>query len=76
MCLAVAGRILSDAGEGVTRTGVIELGGEKREISLALLPEAEVGMWVTVHAGHALGILSEEEAAELADLTDEMSEFL
>ena len=74
MCLAVAARILSDSGEGVTRTGVIELGGEQREISLAMLPEAAVGMWVTVHAGHALAILSEEEAAELAGLTDEIAE--
>ena len=73
MCLAVAARILSDSGEGVTRIGVVELGGEQREISLALLPEAEVGMWVTVHAGHALGILSEEEAAELAGLSDEIA---
>jgi len=76
MCLAVAARILSDSGEGVTRIGVVELGGEQREISLAMLPEAAVGMWVTVHAGHALGILSEEEAAELAGLTDEIAEFL
>ena len=76
MCLAVAGRILSDSGEGVTRTGVIELGGEPRQIYLGLLPEATVGMWVTVHAGHAIGILSEEEAAELAGLSDEMAEFL
>ena len=76
MCLAVAGRILSDSGEGVTRTGVIELGGERREINLALLPEATVGMWVTVHAGYAIGILSEEEAAELAGITDEMAEYL
>ena len=51
------------------------MGGEQREINLALLSEAAVGMWVTVHAGHALAILSEEEAAELAGLTDEIAEF-
>jgi len=76
MCLAVAGRILSESGEGVTRIGVIELGGEQREISLALLPEATIGMWVTVHAGHAIGILSEEEAAELAGISDEIAGLL
>ena len=76
MCLAVSGRILSDSGEGVTRIGVIELGGEQREISLALLPEATIGMWVTVHAGHAIGILSEEEAAELAGISDEIAGLL
>jgi len=76
MCLAVAGRILSDSGEGITRTGVIELAGEQREINLALLPEVTVGMWVTVHAGYAIGVLSEEEAAELAGISDEIAELL
>jgi hydrogenase expression/formation protein HypC len=74
MCLAVAGRVLSVSGDGVARTGVVELGGQPREINLAMVPEAGVGVWVTVHAGHAIGTLSEEEAAELAELSDEIAE--
>ena len=76
MCLAVAGRVLSSEGEGVTRVGVIELGGQPREISLALVPGVEVGAWVTIHAGHAIGVLSDAEAVELVDLTDEIAGLL
>ena len=76
MCLAVAGRVLSTEGEGVTRVGIIDLAGEHRQISLALVPEVGVGSWVTVHAGHAIGALSEDEAAELISLSDEIAELL
>ena len=76
MCLAVAGRVLSTEGEGVTRVGVIDLAGDHRQINLALVPEAGVGSWVTVHAGHAIGTLSEDEAAELISLSDEIAELL
>ena len=76
MCLAVAGRIVATSGEGIRRVASVEVGDERREISLAMLPEAEVGSWVTIHAGHALAVLSDDEAAQLADLTDEIAESL
>lgn len=76
MCLAVAARVLATEGEGVTRLGMIELGGETRRIGLALVPEAEVGSWVTVHAGYAIGVLDETAAAELAALSDEIAGLL
>jgi hydrogenase expression/formation protein HypC len=73
MCLAVAGRILSAEGEGVARTASVDLGGTPREISLAMLPEAVVGDWVIVHAGHALRVLSDAEAEELVSLSEEIA---
>jgi len=76
MCLAVAGRVLSTEGEGVTRVSIVDLAGEQRQINLALVPEAGVGSWVTVHAGHAIGTLSEDEAARLVSLSDEIAELL
>ena len=76
MCLAVAGRVLSTEGDGVTRVGKVDLAGDHRQINLAMLPEAAVGSWVTVHAGHAISILSDDEAAELISLTDEIAELL
>jgi hydrogenase expression/formation protein HypC len=76
MCLAVAGRVLTVEGEGVTRTGTVELGEAPRRIGLALVPEAEVGTWVTVHAGQAIGTLTDDEASELMQLTDEIAGLL
>jgi len=76
MCLAVAGRVLSVDGDGVSRTAVVDLGGAPRNISLAMLPEAGPGDWVTIHAGHALVVLTEDEAMELADLSDEIAGLL
>lgn len=76
MCLAVAGRVIGTRGEGIEKTAMVDVAGETREISLAMVPEAAVGTWVTIHAGHALMVLSDEEAEELADLTDEIAETL
>ena len=76
MCLAVAGPVLSATGEGVERVGIVDLGGQHREINLAMVPEAEIGTWVTVHAGHAIGTMTPERDAELADLSDEIAEHL
>jgi len=44
--------------------GVVELSGVKREVSLMLLPEAEVGEYVLVHAGYAIARVDQEEAEE------------
>lgn len=42
--------------------GTAELDGVRREIGLALVPEAEVGGFVLVHAGFAIGCIDAEEA--------------
>ena len=76
MCLAAAARILSVSGVGVERFGVVEMGGRERSIGLAMVPGADAGAWVTVHAGYALGLLTEEEAGVLAGLSDEIAGLL
>lgn len=76
MCLAVAGRILSVSGEGIARSASVDLGGSPRPISLAMIPEASVGEWVVVHAGHALRVLSDAEAEELVTLSEEIAGLL
>lgn len=42
--------------------GTAELDGVRREIGLALCPEARVGEFVLVHAGFAIGTVDEAEA--------------
>lgn len=70
MCLAVPGLIVSiREDEPLLRPGRVRFGGVMREISLALVPEAEVGDHVVVHAGVAISRLDQAQAAAtLAEL--------
>jgi len=75
MCLAIPMKLLRrDEFEGT-----VELDGIRRSISMMLLPEAEVGQHVLVHAGYAIGTINEEEAAKTLELlheyADAMEEF-
>lgn len=58
MCLAIPARIAHI--DGIM--GVIDLEGVRREISLILCPEAEVGQYALVHAGFAISVIDEEQA--------------
>lgn len=78
MCLAVPGKVLSiseqspppdpSVGESeaaaINRIGMVDFQGSQVEISLAFVPEVQVGNWVLVHAGYALNVLDEQEAQE------------
>ena len=65
MCLAVPGKILSmtDA-DALSRMGRIEFAGVVKEVSLAYVPEAQIGDYVIVHAGFAISVLDQEEARQ------------
>ena len=59
MCLAVPGRIVDVAGDDpLSRVGRVDFGGILRQINLAFTPEAEVGDYVLVHVGFAIGIVA------------------
>jgi hydrogenase expression/formation protein HypC len=67
MCLAVPGKIveLRDAEPGQPGPqAVVDFQGSRVEASLAMTPEAGIGDWVLVHAGFAITVLDETEAAE------------
>ena len=75
MCLAIPMKLIRrDEFEGT-----VELDGVSRSISMMLLPEAEIGEHVLVHAGYAIGSINEEEAAKTLELlreyADAMEEF-
>jgi len=70
MCLAIPMRLT----ERDEMTGTVELDGISREISLMLLPEAEVGQHVLVHAGYAIGTVNEDEAAQTLELLREYAD--
>ena len=63
MCLSVPAKLISLSGdEPLTRAGKVSLGGVLKEISLAYVPEAQVGDYVLVHVGFALSVIDESEA--------------
>jgi hydrogenase expression/formation protein HypC len=59
MCLAIPARIVERL-EGEEAT--IDLGGVRKRVSLALVPEAAAGDYVIVHVGYAISRLDPEEA--------------
>ncbi len=61
MCLAVPGQVLNIE-EDQLRTAIVSFGGVTKSVSLALVPEAEVGDYVIVHVGFAISKLDEEAA--------------
>jgi len=71
MCLAIPVQIQEIEG----LAAVVEIGGVKRKVSLALTPEATIGQYVLIHAGYAIGVLDEDEARETLKLLEEMAAF-
>jgi hydrogenase expression/formation protein HypC len=74
MCLAVPGKILSIEGEDFARRARVSFGGIVREVSLAYVPEAEVGDYVIVHVGFAISLLDEAEATRTFEYLRQMGE--
>jgi hydrogenase expression/formation protein HypC len=72
MCLGVPGRITEVQDDELMRIGKVDFGGVTREVSLAYVPEADVGDFVIVHAGFAISQVDEEEAQETLDLLAEI----
>jgi hydrogenase expression/formation protein HypC len=75
MCLAVPGKIISINGEeSLGRTGRVSFGGVVKEVSLAYVPEADIGDYVIVHVGFALSKVDETEAVRVFDYLAQMGE--
>ena len=72
MCLGVPGRVTEiwDGGGDLDRKGRVSFGGVIREVSLAFVPEAEVGSFVLIHVGVALSVLDEAEAERTLEILD------
>jgi hydrogenase expression/formation protein HypC len=62
MCLAVPGELVSieEHEDPLWRMGEVCFGGVLRPVSLACVPEAQVGDRVLVHVGMALTVLEPE----------------
>ena len=70
MCLAVPAHIVKR--EDMLAT--VDVGGVQRQVSMLLLPEAQIGEYVLIHAGFAMQKIDEEEAKLTWSLLQEMAE--
>jgi hydrogenase expression/formation protein HypC len=71
MCLAIPAKIISITDE----SAMAVIGDVKREVSLMLLPEAEINDYVLIHAGYAIQKIDEDEAFKTLELLKQMDEF-
>ncbi|MDP1653129.1 MAG: HypC/HybG/HupF family hydrogenase formation chaperone [Rhodocyclaceae bacterium] len=69
MCLAIPARVVEMPDED---TAIVDLGGVRKAISLALVEDVAVGDYVIVHVGFALNKLNAEEAEKTLVLFAEM----
>ena len=78
MCLAIPGRVVALAGgTGIDRRGTVDYDGVRQEVSLAYLPETQIGDYVLVHVGFAMTRMDAAEAErilrEIRELAGEMA---
>jgi hydrogenase expression/formation protein HypC len=69
MCLALPARVVELRADD---QALVDLGGVRKEVSLALVPQAQLGDYVIVHVGFALGMIDPEEARQTLALMNEL----
>lgn len=72
MCLAVPALVLALL---PNEQAMVELGGIRKSVSVALVAGVQVGDYVVVHVGHAIGVIDPGEAAQTLALLAEMQAF-
>jgi len=71
MCVAIPYKVLEVKGNSRAE---IEVAGARHDVSLALLPEVEVGDWVLVNLGSVVAKIEEDEAEEIMHLYQKIAE--
>jgi len=76
MCLSIPGKLIEITQEldEIFRVGKVSFDGIVKEVSLTLVPEANIGDYVMVHVGAAISIVDEEEAIKTFDLLKQLGE--
>jgi hydrogenase expression/formation protein HypC len=74
MCLALPVLVVEVRSNAAGEWAIVDLGGVKKEISLALLDDVHVGDYVILHVGYALSKLDPEEAARTLAMFAELGE--
>ena len=71
MCLAVPGKVVKRDDD---LKATVDMMGIERPVSLRLVPTAQVGDYILVHAGFGIQMVDEQEAQETLELVNAMSE--
>jgi len=76
MCLAIPGKLemIINQLDETFRFGKVSFGGIMKEVNLSMVPEANVGDYVLVHVGVAIGIVDEEEAKKTFEYIKQIGE--
>lgn len=76
MCLSIPGKLIEITGQldETFRTGKVSFDGVVKEVSLTLVPEANVGDYVLVHVGAAISTIDEDEAKKTFELLKQLNE--
>ncbi len=72
MCLGIPGEIVSIEESDGSRMAKVRFGGALTDVSLDLVPEAEIGDYVIVHVGFALSKVDADEAGNVFELLREL----
>jgi hydrogenase expression/formation protein HypC len=69
VCIAIPALVTSMNGS----EAVAEVGGRPHQINVSLTPEVEVGDYVLLRNGYATEVYTEQEAAEIFELLEELA---
>ncbi len=73
MCLAIPARLVELL---PNEQAVVNLGGIRKTISMALIDDVKVGDYVIVHVGHAIGKIDPEEAERTLAMFGELAQLV
>jgi hydrogenase expression/formation protein HypC len=76
MCLSIPGKLIAITSQldETFRVGKVSFDGVIKEVSLTLVPEANVGDYVLVHVGAAISTIDEDEAKKTFELLKQLDE--
>lgn len=74
MCLAIPGEVVERSEREGLPFGKVRFGGVYREVCLAYEPEVQIGDFVLVHVGFAIGTIDRAAAAEVWAILREIGE--
>ena len=70
MCLAIPARVVELL---PGQQAVVDLSGVRKQVSIALVDDAQLGDYVIVHVGYAIGKIDPEEAERTLSLFAELA---